>query len=83
MSPYIIPGRRKEIDLGDFSKTAGELAYKFSQDIVNYIQTHQWNSTTIAEILGAISWIDKEFYRVLVGHYEDLKRGYNGDVWKK
>lgn len=80
--PYILIGRRKELDVQTVGqvtpKCAGELNYCFTRIILNYIKENK-NYQGCNNILGALEGAKLELYRRIVAPYEDLKINQNGD----
>ena len=80
--PYINQEKRNEIYDGNPPKTAGELNYLFSQEIVNYLYINGESYQTYNDIIGVLEATKLELYRRLVARYEDKKLGENGDVYE-
>lgn len=80
--PYIHPKLRPNLKLGSAkARTAGELNFKLTSCLVQYWTTHEQNYQTINDMIGALEGAKLEFYRRVVGPYEDVKRAMNGDVY--
>jgi len=63
-------------------KTYGELNYAITRMCHEFIDSNTLNYDTINSIIGVLECAKQEFYRVVVGRYEDKKRFKNGSVSK-
>jgi len=79
--PYISPIRRKELDLKFDPKTAGELNYVLTTQLVNYVFLHGESYQSYNDIMGALEGAKLEIYRRQIAQYEDDKARENGDVY--
>ena len=79
--PYIPPARRKELDLKFDPKTAGELNYVLTTQLVNYVFLHGESYQSYNDIMGALEGAKLEIYRRQIAQYEDDKARENGDVY--
>jgi hypothetical protein len=80
--PYIGKDRRYEImSEGDAPTCSGELNFVITMMCLDYINHNGLSYTTLNEIHGALSCVDKEFYRRLTAQYEDKKIRENGDIF--
>ena len=83
--PYINKSRRQGIDMGEMPKTVGELNYKITKLILDYLEerekTKVKNYECYNEIIGVLSCITQEFYRREVSKYENIKISQNGDIF--
>jgi len=79
--PYIEKKRREELDLKFDPKTAGELNYVITNQLVNYIFLNGESYQTFNDIIGALEGAKLEIYRRLIVPYEDRKARENGDVY--
>ena len=79
--PYIKSDRRDELAVGNYPKTAGELNYEVTQKIIEYLVTHDLGYQTINDVVGALEGAKLEFYRRVVGTYEDRKIKENSDIY--
>ncbi len=79
--PYIDKKRREELDLKFDPKTAGELNYVITNQLVNYIFLNGESYQTFNDIMGALEGSKLEIYRRLIAPYEDRKARENGDVY--
>lgn len=68
--PYIKKERRKLVSI---PKTSGELNFKITELLIAYTDKHGLRYNTINDVLGACEGAKLEFYRRLVGPYEDVK----------
>lgn len=78
--PYIDPERRKEILCPE---TAGELNWLISAGLDAYVKGHGLSYQTLADCISALEGAKLEFYRRVVGPYEDKKIEQNGDVYSR
>jgi hypothetical protein len=85
--PYIKPEQRQLVELQlessglDFvPKNAGELNYVITVFIDNYIRSQGENYANYNAMIGALECCKQEYYRTIVGPYEDQKIDENGDV---
>jgi hypothetical protein len=62
-------------------QNAGELNYAVTNLVLGYIAQHGKNYQHINDVIGALEGAKLEFYRRLVGPYEDTKIAENGDVY--
>ena len=81
LMPYIPPERRKELDLKFNPKTAGELNYVLTTQLVNYVFLHGESYQSYNDIMGALEGAKLEIYRRQIAQYEDVKARENGDVY--
>ena len=79
--PYIDKKRREELDLKFDPKTAGELNYVITNQLVNYIFLNGESYQTFNDIMGALEGAKLEIYRRQISPYEDVKARENGDVY--
>lgn len=82
--PYIREDRRIEIEAGVKPQLAGELNYKITKTILEYLaiqKTSHISYYMLNEILGVLEAVKLEFYRRVVASYEDQKIKENGDVY--
>lgn len=81
--PYIDRDRRRQINRGDLPKTAGELNYKLTTEVEEYLRYHGGLSyNNLNEVLGVLTAVQLELYRRLAAPYEDDKRDQNGEVYR-
>jgi hypothetical protein len=78
--PYIKAQDRNELDKRS-CQTAGELNYSFTCHIKKYIHTKGESYQTFNDIVGALEGAKLEFYRRIVGPYENKKIKENGDAY--
>lgn len=78
--PYIKKQYRELIKYGTHPVTSGELNYKFSMIIQQYLTDKGLCYKNINDILGALEGAKLEFYRRVVSPYEDKKIKENGDL---
>lgn len=79
--PYIKKERRDLLDLKFDPKTAGELNYVITNQLVNYIFLHGESYQSYNDIMGALEGAKMEIYRRQIAEYEDVKARENGDVY--
>lgn len=81
--PYICnkKGRREELLAECNPKTAGELNYMLTILVQNYLEVNGKSYQTFNDAIGALTACQLEFYRRLVGPYENVKAVENGDVY--
>ena len=85
--PYIKPEQREEVGdalevsgLNFIPKNAGELNYLITVFMDNYIRAWGENYANYNAMIGALECCKQEYYRTIVGPYEDQKIDENGDV---
>lgn len=81
--PYIKQCCRDEIEgSGHYGMlNPGELNYKITLLLIDYLNTHDLKYQTINDIMGALEGAKAEFYRRIAAPYEDKKIKENGDVY--
>ena len=83
--PYIKAEKRKELETcgpyGMLKLNPGELNYKITLLLLDYLDTHDLKYQTINDIMGALEGAKAEFYRRIAASYEDKKIKENGDVY--
>lgn len=80
--PYVTAIWRTDLDLGlTVPFTPGELNYKITRQIINYMSNHELSYQTINDVVGALENAKMEFYRRVAVPYEEQKRMENGDVY--
>ncbi len=79
--PYIDKKRREELDLKFDPKTAGEINYVITNQLVNYIFLNGESYQTFNDIIGALEGAKLEIYRRVIVPYENIKASENGDVY--
>ena len=83
--PYINEIRREPVVQGATVKTVGELNFKLSQvmdDYLSYTEPVDAPSyTKFNNAIGVLECLKMELYRRMVAPYEDLKIKENGDVF--
>ena len=85
--PYIKPSQRADVEvklnvagLNYVPLNAGELNYVITVFIDNYLRAFGKNYSNCNEMIGALECCKQEYYRTIVGPYEDDKIDENGDV---
>jgi hypothetical protein len=61
-------------------ENAGELNYFITRTCLNYLKTKGMRYQAFNDIVGVLTCVVNEFYRRLIGYYEDIKIVENGDV---
>jgi hypothetical protein len=86
--PYITQNARTFIDKGCRVKTSGELNYKITKMIKDYMEDHcpkaagmSPNYAMFNDMIGVLECCKLELYRRMVAPYEDTKKEVNGDVY--
>jgi len=82
--PYIEQKRREELDsflIAAPAVTSGELNYKITQILLDYLRVNGTRYQVFNDITGALDNAKQEFYRRVVVPYEDEKIKLNGDVY--
>ena len=69
-----------ELNQLDNKLCAGDLNYLITVVCHEYIRANDMCYQTFNDIMGALSGVDKELYRVMTGPYEEVKRIKNGRV---
>ena len=86
MSPYIPIKRREEIQDGCAPQNAGELNYKITSIILEYLYEINCASPNTYgdynEVIGVLSCVGRELWDRRIRPYEDNKRTIEGDVFK-
>ena len=59
---------------------AGDLNYLITSICHQYIKAVGMNYQTFNDIMGALSGVENELYRTVIGPYEEVKRMQNGRV---
>lgn len=67
---------------GTFPANAGQLNYKITQEIWEYIRDMGQSYTTYNDVIGVLECAKLELYRRMIGPYEDKKKEENGDVYE-
>ena len=76
--PYIPENARGSAAANPLNKA--ELTYALTKLIHNYVEYHGQNFNTMSDTLAAVECAKLEFYRTVVGPYEDRKRASNGSI---
>jgi len=76
--PYITQPERES---GIAPQTPGQLTYRFTLLIVEYLRNKGIRYATFSDILGALEGTKLEFYARIVRPYENGKKKLNGDVY--
>lgn len=81
--PYIPFEDRKPVLHVRGPLASGELNFKLTNVIVEYMRVKGLNYQTINDIMGALEGAKMEFYRRVAVPYEQKKISENGDVYPK
>ena len=80
--PYIKSYDRENIKLGSKKpQTSGELNFKITLSLIDYIQLKGKSYQTFNDILCALEGAKQELYRRVIQKYEEQKIIENGDVY--
>lgn len=80
--PYVNEIIRNSLDNDECRPcNPGELNYKITRTIQDYIDMQGLSYQTINDIVGALEGGKLEFYRRVAAPYEDKKIEQNGDVY--
>lgn len=77
--PYIKPEDKAAAHFNP--RTAGELNFKLTLTIIDYLMFRGLGYATINEVMGALESAKQEFYRRVAVPYENQKIHDNGDVY--
>lgn len=79
--PYTKPEQRTKtwVSVGPAEKV-GDLTYQLATVVGRYTLVHGLSYDTFSDVTGALVDCLTEYKRQLSDHYEDLKKGQNGDV---
>lgn len=81
--PYIEQAARARIDGGGRPETAGELNYKITRVVDEYlIRKGKLRYAHLNEVIGALECAKMELYRRVAAPYEDAKISEAGDVYQ-
>lgn len=81
--PYIDQEARTRMDRGEEPKTAGELNYRITRLIDDYlIRKGGVRYAHLNEVIGVLECSKLEIYRRLAAPYEDAKQVEAGDVFR-
>lgn len=79
--PYIPQHHRDYLTVTRTALDPGRLNYQITTAIKNYLEEYGTNYATMNDIVGVLESAKLEFYRRIVGPYEDTKIEQNGDVY--
>ena len=79
--PYIDEGAKNRLGLGLVMSTPGELNYKLTVEIIDYLMWNGLSYQTCNDIVGALDNCKDEFRRRVQHPYEDKAIERNGDVY--
>ncbi len=80
--PYIKQKDRERVSMG-FPETPGELNYKITRLIVDYMHNtaEKADYAKLNEIVGVLECCKQEFYRRVVVIHEEIQKDENGDMY--
>ena len=67
--------------MGSVCRNGGDFQYILAVAINTYLQDKGLNYQNCQDIMGALTGANQEFYRRVVGPYEDIKMVENGSVY--
>lgn len=91
--PYLTQEKKNQIHNDDFKETkkltidldkincGGDLNYLFTILAIAYLDKHGLNYNNSSDVTKAMDNCKDEFYRRLLGPYEDMAIAKNGDVY--
>ena len=79
--PYVRWESRDHVESGLPPRDEGELNFAISRLIGRYASTAGRSYATFNEVVGVLECAKLEFYRRVIGWYEDEKLIDNGDVY--
>lgn len=80
--PYIQGYDREQMERLKLSASnAGELNYKITLLLIEYLEENGKNYQKMNDVMGALEGAKLEFYRRIAAPYEDQKIKENGDVY--
>jgi hypothetical protein len=79
--PYVDTKARERLATSPKMETPGELNYRLTRVINDYLEYHLACYTTFNDVVGALESAKLEFYRRIVVPYEQIKCAQNGDVY--
>lgn len=80
--PYLSKEKKDQLLLGKHPETSGELNFLLTQTVQKYLRQKGLSYESLNAAIGALEAAKIEFYRRLVGPYEDTKKEQNGDVYE-
>lgn len=81
--PYIKQYRRDVLKGKAKPYNAGELNFKLTSEILEYIDKRGPSYAVYNDVIGVLECLKLELYRRAVAPYEDSKIEENGDVFSK
>lgn len=79
--PYLEAGIRASLNDGRKATKGGELNYQISELLNSFVMMKGLSYATCNEAVGALECAKLEFYRAVIGPYEELKAKQNGEVY--
>ena len=79
--PYLNKAIRSSLDDGRKAQKGGELNYQVSKLLNDFVMMKGLSYATCNEAIGALECAKLEFYRAVIGPYEELKAKQNGEVY--
>ncbi len=80
--PYVKQNDRKRLDAGGSPKTPGELNYKITRLVDEYLTAEELSYARLNEVVGVLECAKLELYRRATAPYEDIKIAEEGDVYR-
>lgn len=80
--PYVKPDVKAYLDRGGAATSAGELNYKITKLLLDFVETKGLSYATINDCVGALVSAKDEFNRRVTTPYEEKKISENGDVYE-
>ena len=77
---YLDDHDNRLINYGNIN-TPGELQYAMAVMFNEYVGRKGLNYQTLNDVMGAMSGADKEFYRLIVEPFEEIKMKINGGIY--
>ncbi len=78
--PYIKKEQREKLARGEAPSDAGELYYKLTREVLDYLGRKGRSYGNFNEVMGVLGCVTQEIYRRFVTPYEEEKIKENGDV---
>ncbi|HEX2888072.1 DUF6899 family protein [Vineibacter terrae] len=79
--PYVNREARDRLDAGGSPKTPGELNYKITRLVDEYLSRQELSYARLNEVVGVLECAKLELYRRVTAPYEDIKIAEDGDVY--
>lgn len=79
--PYLTNESKKVVNQTETARTAGELNYRITMLLIDYLITNRESYQTYNDMMGALEGAKLELYRRKIVPYEESKISDNGDVY--